>query len=88
MFFTLSAPGELATRQPRVELNIVSDKVILYYDYALTLSREIQFLWPPHNKQGWFTMACLLNRYLPLLGHLPLVISYLFPGKVSVRPLF
>jgi Family of unknown function (DUF6533) len=61
--------------------------VILYYDYVLTLPREIEFLWPPHNKQGWFTLACLLNRYLPFFGHVPLVMTYFVPGEVSVRPL-
>ncbi|KAI0246886.1 hypothetical protein BJV78DRAFT_95391 [Lactifluus subvellereus] len=50
---------------------------ILYYDYVLTLPREIQFLWPPHNKLGWFTLACLLNRYLPVFGYLPVVLSYI-----------
>jgi len=54
----------------------IAAAVILYYDYILTLHREIRFLWPPHNKQGWFTMACLLNRYIPVLGYLPLVVSY------------
>ncbi|KAI0245620.1 hypothetical protein BJV78DRAFT_1158487 [Lactifluus subvellereus] len=54
---------------------------LLYYDYTLTLSREIQFLWPPHNKQGWFTLACLLNRYLPVFGYLPSVVSYFVPGS-------
>ncbi|KAH9953072.1 hypothetical protein BC827DRAFT_1387381, partial [Russula dissimulans] len=53
----------------------VSAMVVLYYDYILTLDREVQFLWPPHNKQGWFTMACLLNRYVPVLGYLPVVVS-------------
>ncbi|KAH9958359.1 hypothetical protein BGW80DRAFT_1565002 [Lactifluus volemus] len=49
----------------------LSATVILFYDYALTLDQEIQFLWPPHNRQSWFTFGCLLNRYLPLLGHVP-----------------
>jgi hypothetical protein len=48
---------------------------ILYYDFLLTLPWEIQFLWSP-GKQGWFTVACLLNRYLPLFGHIPLAVSY------------
>jgi hypothetical protein len=52
----------------------------------LTLPREIRFLWPPHNKQGWFTLTCFLNRYLPLFGHFPLVMTYFVPGEVSVRP--
>ena len=58
---------------------------ILYYDYLLTLSREIQFLWPPHNKLGWFTLACLLNRYLPVFGYIPLALSYFSPGSFPVR---
>ncbi|KAH9054534.1 hypothetical protein EDB87DRAFT_1689269 [Lactarius vividus] len=49
---------------------------ILYYDYLLTLPLEIQYLWYP-NKLGWFTIACLLNRYLPVLGHIPLAVSYM-----------
>jgi len=36
----------------------------------------VEFLWPPHNKQGWFTTACLLNRYIPVFGHLPIVVSW------------
>jgi Family of unknown function (DUF6533) len=59
--------------------------VIQYYDYVLTLSREIQFLWPPHNKQGCFTIACLLNRYLPLFGHLSFFVILLVQGDTSVR---
>ncbi|KAI0246875.1 hypothetical protein BJV78DRAFT_93988 [Lactifluus subvellereus] len=62
----------------------LSAAVISYYDYALTLPREIQFLWPPHNKLGWFTLACLLNRYLPVFGQVPIVISYFVPGSLSV----
>ncbi|KAH9981111.1 hypothetical protein BGW80DRAFT_309032 [Lactifluus volemus] len=62
----------------------ISGIAIQYYDYVLTLSREIQFLWPPHNKQGWYTMACLLNRYLPLFGHLSFFITFLVPGDISV----
>ncbi|KAI0245619.1 hypothetical protein BJV78DRAFT_277528 [Lactifluus subvellereus] len=62
--------------------------VLLYYDYALTLSREIQFFWPPHNKQGWFSLTCLLNRYIPVFGYLPFVVSYCvpesFPGPTNI----
>ncbi|KAI0246881.1 hypothetical protein BJV78DRAFT_94696 [Lactifluus subvellereus] len=62
----------------------LSPAVILYYDYALTLPREIQFLWPPHNKLGWFTLTCLLNRYLPIFGHFPSVVLYFVPGNFPV----
>ena len=60
--------------------------VMLYYDYFLTLPREIQFLWPPHNKQGWFTLAFFINRYIPMIGILPVVISYFLPVNPTVRP--
>lgn len=49
---------------------------ILYYDYLLTLQWEIQFLWSP-GKQGLFTVACLLNRYLPVFGHIPLAVAHM-----------
>jgi hypothetical protein len=60
--------------------------VTLYYDYFLTLAREIQFLWPPHNKQSWFTVACLLNRYIPIIGVLPVFVTYFLPVNPAVRP--
>ncbi|KAH9953077.1 hypothetical protein BC827DRAFT_193660 [Russula dissimulans] len=63
----------------------VSVIVLLYYDYMLNLDREIQFLWPPHNKQGWVTAAYFLNRYLSVLGYLPLVVSFFIPFDVPVR---
>ncbi|KAH9963066.1 hypothetical protein BJV74DRAFT_871073 [Russula compacta] len=59
----------------------LSATVMLYYEYMLTLSREIQFLWPPHNKLGWFTFSCLLNRYLPLFGHIPIFLPYLITAS-------
>jgi hypothetical protein len=59
--------------------------VVLYYDNFLTLPREIMFLWPPHNKQGWFTFGCLLNRYVPVLGSIPVVVSYFIPVDSEVR---
>jgi len=59
--------------------------VVLYYDYFLTLPQEIFFLWPPHNKLGWFTFGSLLNRYIPVLGTIPVVVSYIFPVDLEVR---
>ncbi|KAI0245621.1 hypothetical protein BJV78DRAFT_278255 [Lactifluus subvellereus] len=47
-------------------------------------SAHTLFLWPPHNKQGWFTLVCLLNRYLPVFGYLPFVVSYFFPASFPV----
>jgi len=60
--------------------------VLLFYDYILTLDREIQFLWPPHNKRGWFTAVCLVNRYISIFGYLPFVVSYFITLDFPVRP--
>ncbi|KAI0277414.1 hypothetical protein BGY98DRAFT_980043 [Russula aff. rugulosa BPL654] len=58
--------------------------VLLYYDYLLTLPREIQFLWPPHNKQGWFTLSCLINRYIPMIGVFPIAMSVFIPVNLTL----
>ena len=55
---------------------------VLYYDYLLALPLEIQFLWSPGN-QGWLTLAILLNRYLPVFGHIPLAVSC-FTGQQDI----
>jgi Family of unknown function (DUF6533) len=89
--FNISGIGELAIRRQlqhstqHLSATLHYVLVIQYYDYSLTLSREIQFLWPPHNKQGCFTTASLLNRYLPLLGHISYLITFLVPGDIKVR---
>ncbi|KAI0260293.1 hypothetical protein BC834DRAFT_973552 [Gloeopeniophorella convolvens] len=56
---------------------------ILYYDYLLTISREIRFVWPPVNKLGWVTSVYFLNRYLSILGHAPLLSSYFIRGNLE-----
>jgi hypothetical protein len=61
--------------------------VVLFYDYFLTLPREVRYLWPPRNKLGWFTSACLLNRYLPLFGSMPVVVTYFISVDFKVRPI-
>jgi hypothetical protein len=66
-------------------LGLAAFLAMLYYDYLLTLPREIQFLWPPHNKQGWFTLACFLNRYIPIIGLIPVAVSYFIPVNPAVR---
>ena len=64
---------------------LVNFLVILYYDYVLTLPQEIQLLWSPHNKNRWFTLAFFLNRYIPIIGVLPIVVSYFIPVNIAVR---
>lgn len=44
-------------------------------EYFITLSSEIKHYWPPRNRFTLVTFCFLLNRYLPLLGHVPFILS-------------
>ena len=46
-------------------------KVILYYDYFLTLPKEVEGYWHT-GSHSWASIMFLANRYVALLGHLPL----------------
>ncbi|KAH9039463.1 hypothetical protein EDB83DRAFT_2677732 [Lactarius deliciosus] len=48
---------------------------ILYYDYALTLSREVEYFWPNPYRMGWVSSIFFLNRYFAIFGYIPIVIS-------------
>lgn len=52
---------------------------ILYYDYALTLSTEVERFW----RRPWslVSFGFYLNRYLSLLGHIP--VMYEFYGSMA-----
>ncbi|KAF8876748.1 hypothetical protein BD779DRAFT_1677645 [Infundibulicybe gibba] len=48
---------------------------ILYYDYALTLQEEIERFW--RNKRlTWASFLFYANRYLSVLGHIPVMYQY------------
>ncbi|KAI9455170.1 hypothetical protein BJY52DRAFT_1188534 [Lactarius psammicola] len=53
---------------------------ILFYDYALTLSREVECFWPHPYRTGWVSSIFFLNRYFAIFGHIPIVIG-LIPNK-------
>jgi len=64
--------------------------VVLYYDYVLTFSMEVQRFWPQRGF-SWAVFFFYLNRYLSLLGHIPLVIEYFFhrlSNALNVGPTF
>ncbi|KAI5997284.1 hypothetical protein F5J12DRAFT_852072 [Pisolithus orientalis] len=48
----------------------------LYYDYALTFSREIDLFWK-RPRRSWPFVLFIANRYLTVLGRVPMSI-YLF----------
>ncbi|KAI0720948.1 hypothetical protein C8T65DRAFT_825985 [Cerioporus squamosus] len=54
---------------------------VLYYDYALTVTSEIQWYWsPPSFSLSSFLFA--LSRYFGLLGPIPVFLEY-FPADFS-----
>jgi Family of unknown function (DUF6533) len=58
--------------------------VILYYDYALNFSREVEFFWPhDENRVGWVSALYFLNRYVAIFGYIPIVLR-LIPGSDSL----
>lgn len=62
-------------------------QAILYYDYALTLSTEVERFWSSPSF-SWGSTFFYLNRYLALFGHIPIVAQDFFvsdiPGKKKV----
>ncbi|KAI9443987.1 hypothetical protein H4582DRAFT_2095344 [Lactarius indigo] len=57
---------------------------ILYYDYVLTLSREVEYFWPNPYRTGWVSSVFFLNRYAAIFGYIPIVMS-LIPNT-SCKP--
>ncbi|TBU51490.1 hypothetical protein BD310DRAFT_953238 [Dichomitus squalens] len=61
---------------------------ILYFDYALTLGREVERFW-----KGRFALASFvfyLNRYLSLTGHIPVIYEFYWVDdqSVSILPMY
>jgi len=48
--------------------------VILYYDYLITLATEIEHFWPPEHRITWPSFLFFCNRYVTLLGSIPVVL--------------
>ncbi|KAI6142602.1 hypothetical protein BKA82DRAFT_1003386 [Pisolithus tinctorius] len=56
---------------------------LLYYDYALTLGREIELFWKL-PRWSWPFVLFIANRYLIVLGHVPLAVYFFWsPGVGS-----
>lgn len=48
---------------------------MLYYDYSLTISREIEHFWKG-ARLSFASALFVLNRYLGLLGPIPIFFEY------------
>ena len=68
-------------------LLLMIEAVILYYDYFLTLSKEVDRFWHP-GPHTWASIVFFANRYIALLGHVPFLYRvYGDPCKVMVGPI-
>ena len=62
-------------------IHAVFPSAILYFDYSLTFVTEVQRFWTRHVSMASFVF--FLNRYLTLLGHVP--VMYEFYGAPSIH---
>lgn len=90
--FSLIPTGEPETGPSKSTLQevltpscIVTFIVILYYDYALTLSREVEFFWPYENRVGWVSFFYFLNRYVAIFGYIPIVLRLILGSDSLFR---
>lgn len=58
---------------------------LLYYDFTLTLPEEIERYWSGNRNISAASLAFFANRYLSLIGVIPVLYEYfwLMPEKVS-----
>ncbi|KAL7278595.1 hypothetical protein ACG7TL_007596 [Trametes sanguinea] len=55
-------------------LTVVDALAILYYDFVLTIPQEIERFWS--RKLSWPSFLFFLNRYLSVIGHIPVIIEF------------
>lgn len=55
---------------------------ILYYDYFMTLPMEIERFWFI-RKSSWATFLFFANRYLAVLGYLPVILQITWAAPSS-----
>ncbi|KAA1473148.1 hypothetical protein DENSPDRAFT_851409 [Dentipellis sp. KUC8613] len=58
--------------------------VVLYYDYALTFPAELEYYWRP-GSFNWASGVFFINRYVALVGHLPVVYQCFVPPSTIGR---
>ncbi|KAI0695256.1 hypothetical protein C8T65DRAFT_584450, partial [Cerioporus squamosus] len=58
---------------------------VLYYDYALTFSMEVGRFWRfTSGRPSWGAVGFFLNRYLSILGHVPVILEFFGSEVYSV----
>lgn len=64
--------------QSLVTANSSVPLAILYYDYALMVSTEIERFWKTFTL-NWVSFLYVANRFLSLFGHIPVLVIYFYP---------
>lgn len=60
-------------------------QVLLYYEYSLTFADEVERFWNPNNFT-WASVFFFLNRYLVLLGNIPIMFAAFWaPSNVAYK---
>lgn len=55
-----------------------SPSALALYDYILTFPAELDRFWSPLKIRQWGTLIFIINRYVGLWGHVPIIYSYFF----------
>jgi len=77
----LSLCGFSRCNAPRVlTLDLTSDipSALVLYDYILTFPAEVDRFWSPLRIRQWGTFIFVVNRYVGIIGHIPIIYSYFF----------
>lgn len=56
--------------------------VVLFYDYALTFSLEVDLFWTK-SRLTWPSFFFLLSRYSALIIHIPIAVEFFSDGLSS-----
>ncbi|KAF9007646.1 hypothetical protein BDQ17DRAFT_1351056 [Cyathus striatus] len=80
-----------ASYAPSVEFQVLVNNyicaaslVILFYDYFLTLPEEVERFWKT-KRINWASTFFYLNRYLSMLGHIPVAFQIFWESRASER---
>ncbi|KAF9003226.1 hypothetical protein BDQ17DRAFT_1355765 [Cyathus striatus] len=83
----MSNPSDAPSVEFQVLVNnyiCAASLVILFYDYFLTLSEEVERFWKT-KRTNWASTFFYLNRYLSLLGHIPIAFQIFWESRASER---
>jgi len=78
---SLAGPSQTLVQVQLIDYLELVSFVILFYDYFLTLDLEVECFWG-WSAKGFATLLFYVNRYLSLLGNIPIIIFSFWPERV------